>query len=125
MHYRSITLTSFILVFYLFFNRNNSQKEVVNYRINRFGRRKSRCNTTMTMNDETAHLSSTLIDDGSCSSNDQYHSNHHCLIPNPDYQHQSSSQNLRSRQNDMLSTTTKGNSSEYVDERMQGSSSCR
>ena len=141
MNYHHITLTSSVLVFNLFFNRDGSRhKEVVNYRINKVGRgRNSNCNTTTcTMNDEMAYVS-TPMDDESSFTNDFYHSNH-STYSNPNNQHHrhysSSGPNLRLRQSNtntgntrrqsntvVTSSSTKKRHNEYdIDEQPQSSS---
>ena len=116
MNYHHITLTSFVLVFNLFFNRDGSRhKEVVNYRINNVRRgRNSNCNTTIsTMNDEMAYVSSPT-DDESSSFTNNYHSNHFTSCSNPNNRHHrhcsSSGSNLRLRQSNTNTGNTRGHS---------------
>ena len=132
MNYHHITLTSYVLVFNLFFNRDGSRhKEVVNYRINKVGRgRNSNCNTTTcTMNDEMAYVSTPMDDESSFTN--EYHSNHF-TYSNPNNQHhrhcssslrQSNTGIITCGHSNTISTSTKKQNEYHIDEQPPQSSS--
>ena len=129
MHYHSISLISSIVFNYLSNRKDNnghiSHKEVnyitsnmMNDRINNVRQRdSSSCNTTNTMNNETAYLSTLMNDEVSTTS--EYQSNHFTSFnQNKPCRQSSSSPNVGRR-------STMNIHNEYINKQPQSSTSCR